>query len=171
MEGSDGKLLEKETDTHLGSKDGYGEFNWRMKFPMKVPCAFPRLTIAVFDQKTIKADESIGHVTLKFDNILKRLMHEGKYETPEPVSVKFKKHGLYNRGSVLISLKIINESEASSNLVGEGQNEPNVDPRLDPPKSGRLLSDLFAGAGFSFKMFDFAFMLKLIVGIGIICSI
>jgi len=169
MDGSEGKETLKETDTHLGSKDGYGEFNWRMKFPMKVPCSFPRLTISVFDQKTIKADESIGHVTLKFDNILKRLLHEGKYETPEPVSVKFKKHGQYNRGSVLISLKILTESEASGNPVGEGQKEPNVDPKLDPPKSGRTLGDLLAGV--SFKMFNFAFFLKLIVGAGIICSL
>merc|ERR1711871_381015 len=124
----------------------------------------------VFDQKTVKADESIGHLTLKFDNILKRLMHEGKYETPEPVSIKFKKHGQYNRGSVLISLKILNESDASSNPVVEGQKEPNVDPKLDPPSSGRLLSDLLAGAGLSFKMFNLTFMLKVIIVAGLICS-
>lgn len=34
-----------ETDVHNGSEDGHGEFNWRMKFPLIVPCNFPRLRI------------------------------------------------------------------------------------------------------------------------------
>ena len=33
----------KQTDTHMSSKDGYGQFNWRMKFDLSVPCEFPRL--------------------------------------------------------------------------------------------------------------------------------
>lgn len=171
MDGSEGKAIRKETDTHLGSTDGWGEFNWRMKFPMKVPCSFPRLSIMVFDQKTVKADESIGSLTLKFDNILKRLMHEGKYETPEPVRIKFKKNGQYDRGSVLISLKILNESDASSQLVGEGQKEPNADPKLDPPSAGRNLSAQFAGMNLGFKMFNFMFMVKVMIGAGLICSL
>ena len=35
----------KETDTHNGSEDGNGQFNWRMKFPFVVPCKFPRIRI------------------------------------------------------------------------------------------------------------------------------
>lgn len=33
----------KQTDTHMNSKDGMGQFNWRMKFDLQAPCEFPRL--------------------------------------------------------------------------------------------------------------------------------
>lgn len=33
--------LEKKTDIHYNSKDGHGVFNWRMKFPIRLPCEFP----------------------------------------------------------------------------------------------------------------------------------
>lgn len=32
----------RETDLHMGSRDGRAVFNWRMKFALKVPCTFPR---------------------------------------------------------------------------------------------------------------------------------
>ena len=35
--------VEKRTDNHNHSTDGVGEFNWRMKFNMRMPCQFPRL--------------------------------------------------------------------------------------------------------------------------------
>ena len=32
---------------NMNSKDGYGVFNWRMKFDISVPCEFPRLKFEV----------------------------------------------------------------------------------------------------------------------------
>jgi fer-1-like protein 6 len=42
-------VIQKKTDTHYNSKDGRGVFNWRMKFPIKMPCSFPRLKFQLFD--------------------------------------------------------------------------------------------------------------------------
>lgn len=39
------KEVQKETDTHLGCDDGNGIFNWRMKFPLLLPCSFPRIKL------------------------------------------------------------------------------------------------------------------------------
>lgn len=61
---SDG--IKKETDTHLGSEDGYGLFNWRMVFPLQIPCPFPRLRFAVYDMETLSSDESIGECVISF---------------------------------------------------------------------------------------------------------
>lgn len=52
-------LIEKETDTHYASKDGKGEFNYRMKFNLETPCDFPRLTFSLYDHRVI-TDEAIG---------------------------------------------------------------------------------------------------------------
>lgn len=85
MDGAFGSKPEiKETDTHLNSTDGYGQFNWRMKFQMKMPCSFPRMQIMVYDSNFIASDESICSVTIKFDNIIKKLMLDNRYER-EPI--------------------------------------------------------------------------------------
>jgi hypothetical protein len=69
MEGGlDSKKVEKKTDIHLDARDGHGEFNYRMVFPMKCPCAFPRLKMMVYDQRTFGADESIGEVFFLYEN-------------------------------------------------------------------------------------------------------
>ena len=37
--------IEKLTDVHKNSTDGYGEFNYRMKFQLKMPSEFPRIKL------------------------------------------------------------------------------------------------------------------------------
>lgn len=138
----------KETDTHLGS-DGYCIYNWRMTFDLQLPCAFPRLKIVAYDMATFGSDESIGEVTLKFDNIMPRLKSEGRYEAPQQKQkLKNPKKGGEEAGDVLISLKIIQSSEAASVPVGDGQDEPNTDPVLEKPKLGRGIGDFLKGLDF-----------------------
>lgn len=58
------KEIQKETDTHMGSEDGNGQFNWRMKFPLLVPSQFPRIKLNAYDMSTFSADEAIGEATI-----------------------------------------------------------------------------------------------------------
>lgn len=140
----------KETDTHMGS-DGYCVYNWRMLFDLNLPCPFPRLKIAAFDFDAFGSDDSIGEVTLQFNNIIPKLVNEGKYEAPQrKIKLKNTKKGT-DAGEVLISLKIIQSSEAASIPVGEGQEEPNTDPFLEKPKMGRGLGDFFKKLSFNFS--------------------
>lgn len=152
--------ITKETDTHLGS-DGYCIYNWRMTFDLMMPCAFPRLKICAFDMATFGSDESIGEVTLKFDNIMNKLKTEGRYEAPQKkVRMKNQKKGGEDAGDVLISFKIITSAEAASVPVGEGQEEPNTDPVLDKPKIGRGIGDFLKSMSFNFNFnLGFFFML------------
>lgn len=39
------KEIQLETDCHNGSEDGNGQFNYRMKFPLRLPTLFARLRI------------------------------------------------------------------------------------------------------------------------------
>lgn len=53
--------LAKDTDAHLNSK-GYGLFNYRLLFPLTLPCAFPRIKISVFDFNAFSDDQALGSV-------------------------------------------------------------------------------------------------------------
>eukprot|EP01016_Furgasonia_blochmanni_P007684 TRINITY_DN1307_c0_g1_i2.p1 TRINITY_DN1307_c0_g1~~TRINITY_DN1307_c0_g1_i2.p1 ORF type:complete len:498 (-),score=69.53 TRINITY_DN1307_c0_g1_i2:413-1906(-) len=59
-EGWASEEISKQTDTHMGSDDGWGIFNWRMKFALKLPCNFPRLRFSVFESHAATADVSLG---------------------------------------------------------------------------------------------------------------
>ena len=68
--------VEKKTDVHSGSKTGWGQFNWRFKFTLKVPCDFPRIKFTVLDQGVI-TDEAIGEATLNLKRTVTNLQKEG----------------------------------------------------------------------------------------------
>jgi len=142
--------IEKLTDTHLGVEDGKGQFNYRMLFPLTLPCAFPRIKIESFDMSTVGSDEAIGSVTFELGTITKKLETEGRFDS-KTVNLKMKEatNGLY-AGTVRISIKIIPIEEAISNPVGEAQDAPNHDPFLEKP-GGR-------GAGDYLKSIDFSFL-------------
>lgn len=58
----------KETDTHWRSQNGFGSFNWRMKFNMEFPlkegnCMF---TLQAWDKDLIGRNELIGEAQFNF---------------------------------------------------------------------------------------------------------
>jgi hypothetical protein len=75
-----GEAIRKETDTHMGSKDGNGVFNFRIKLPLFVPCSFPRLTFYVYDMQSFGSDEAIGECVMSLKKVMKKLREEGRYE-------------------------------------------------------------------------------------------
>lgn len=52
------------TDTHWRSEDGNGSFNWRMKFPIIVPCKVPRFKIQIWDKDVLTPNDAIGECNL-----------------------------------------------------------------------------------------------------------
>ena len=59
-------MTEKETDTHMGSEDGHGVFNWRMKFSLEIPCPFPRLKFLIYDFNAFSSSDAIGTCVISF---------------------------------------------------------------------------------------------------------
>ena len=51
----------------MGVEDGSCAYNFRMLFPLKIPCAFPRMRIAAIDEQTFSSDEAIGEVNILFN--------------------------------------------------------------------------------------------------------
>ncbi|CAD8189110.1 unnamed protein product [Paramecium pentaurelia] len=156
--------VSKETDVHNGSENGDGSFSYRMRFPLVIPCPFPRLKMTVYDFSPFGSNESLGEATMSLKPIIKRLSRDGKYEMP-PTKIKLS-HPNYpgqNRGQVLIQMKILTKQQADGQPVGDGQDEPNEDPYLVKPTEGRGLADFFKGAGFG--MGNFMLYVKIFAGI------
>lgn len=73
-------IVEKQTDTHYGSNDGFGEFNYRMKFNLETPCSFPRLMFSIYDHRMF-TDEAIGQSIIELKDTVIRLLKQGKIES------------------------------------------------------------------------------------------
>jgi predicted small metal-binding protein len=103
----------KETDTHMSSKDGYGQFNWRMKFDLTVPCEFPRLKFKVLDAG-LAADEAIGETTLSLKSTIKKLRKEEKINIPKSYLTFFDPTSPEEeKGILMFSLDILTKADAN----------------------------------------------------------
>ncbi|EAR93381.2 C2 domain protein (macronuclear) [Tetrahymena thermophila SB210] len=167
-----GEEIVKETDVHFGSENGNGVFNYRMVFPLVIPCSFPRLRLQVSDFSTVGSNESLGETVITLRKALKKLKEGIVFQMP---TTKFKfEHPNYpgqDRGCVSISMKIINKQAAESDPVGEGQNEPNKDPILEKPKEGRNVGDFLKGTALDFSAWSFFGLTALKYFAGIFVSI
>jgi len=140
--------ISKATDIHYNSQDGRGEFNYRMKFPLELPCEFPRLKIQVYDYGTL-GNTIIGENTLNMTNTIKQLKKEGKIQTDNLLlNLTNPDDANEDVGSLKLSMTVLSKMEADSAPVGEAWDEPNEHPRLTQPTEGRGLGDRFASMGF-----------------------
>ncbi|CAI2387752.1 unnamed protein product [Moneuplotes crassus] len=142
------ETIERTTDTHYNSKDGRGEFNWRMKFPIELPCEFPRLKIQVYGFGVI-TNEIIGENTINIQKALQNLVKEGSIEIPNTwINLQNPEDEHEDVGSLKFSMTIVSKMMAEGNPVGEAWDEPNENPRLIPPTAGRGFGDKFASLAF-----------------------
>ena len=64
----------------MGVDDGVAIFNWRMKFPIVVPCTFPRLYFTVNAFNIVGSDETLGECYISLKRVFKKLLQEGQLE-------------------------------------------------------------------------------------------
>lgn len=129
-----------------------------MKFPIKIPCTFPRLTFRVYDFNTLSSDEAIGECYISLKRVFKKLFRQGELTLDKKWIPLGKKNDAADvEGEILISIYFIPQDIANQNPVGEAQEEPNRDPKLQRPKEGRGILDFLAGTFLDFSGWSFNF--------------
>ncbi|CAG9332379.1 unnamed protein product [Blepharisma stoltei] len=142
----------KETDTHYRCQNGKGSFNWRMKFPLLMPRDNCYANIQIWDRDMLSANDFIGDASFSFSELAKKAFEKHMRVKKEAEAGMFdfltknekdkiwlpckrrKDDGSFeNVGNVLVSFEIIPKEKAEACKVGEGRDEPNVDPYLPPP--------------------------------------
>lgn len=143
-----GEIFDKETDVHYNSKDGKGEFNWRMKFRISLPCEFPRLKFQVYDYSPF-GDTIIGENILSLAKTMAKIQKEGEIEVAKTwINLENPEDPTEDVGKLKFSMDIVTNVKAESQPVGEAWDEPNENPRLVPPTAGRGFGDKFASIAF-----------------------
>jgi hypothetical protein len=165
VQGSD--ISQKETtDTHLRSKKGLGNFNWRMKYPLSFPMKqWPRVRFQVWDKDFFSANDAICEVQLSLKGLCKRVLRTGKrtkilmknhghgaleifkgLEGPKDrfwlENLQHPNHPGKSQGRMEISIELMPIHIAAALPAGQGRSEPNANPFLPPPE-GRVKWSLF----------------------------
>ena len=97
----------------MNSKDGYGIFNWRMKFDISVPCEFPRLKFEV-QEAGLASNESIGTASINLKRTINKLKKEEKISVPKSyISLNLPKFNDESRGLIMFSMDILLKEDAN----------------------------------------------------------
>jgi len=128
-----GQVLQERTDTHYGVDDGIGTFNWRLIFELKVPCRDPRLLLRVWNDKFI-GDNTVAEVTLDLSKDFHRARQENAAIELPRGAVRMTSPSFPGEVCGILELEglLLPRDEAALRPVGEGREEPNEDPFLDP---------------------------------------
>ncbi|OMJ77656.1 hypothetical protein SteCoe_22695 [Stentor coeruleus] len=150
-------LLEKETDTHYRAAHGRGCWNWRMKFHLTLPQPTNVITLQLWDKDIFTGNDFISEISIPFDDLateawetdsevqmfgesddLKDRLLEKKSEVFWVHCKKRNDDGeVVDCGKILISFELLPKKRAENFMVGEGRDEPNVNPHLPAP-TGRM---------------------------------
>jgi len=131
-----------------------------MKFPVRIPCTFPRLNFKLFDFNSLSSDEAIGESYISLKRIFKKLLQQGELVLDKKwIPLNKKNDSGEVEGEILISLYLIPQDNANQNPVGEAQEEPNKDPFLEKPQEGRGISDFIDGTLLDVKSWSIDFNL------------
>lgn len=125
----------QETDVHWNSNDGYGSFNWRMKFPIMIPYPKPRLKIQLWDKDLLSPNDVKAECVLNLDKYFKRAFKRDQgFEFKEKWLSCFHpdKPGVC-QGEVKVDIELLTKDVADIKKNGYGRDEPNQFPVMAKP--------------------------------------
>eukprot|EP00455_Lapot_gusevi_P005654 TRINITY_DN1241_c0_g1_i9.p2 TRINITY_DN1241_c0_g1~~TRINITY_DN1241_c0_g1_i9.p2 ORF type:complete len:435 (-),score=156.41 TRINITY_DN1241_c0_g1_i9:61-1365(-) len=135
----------QSTDTHLRSKNGKGNFNWRFKFPIYLPAKNPpRFRMQIWDLDFFSADDSICEIYMSLKGLCKKAFaKKDRIKVTRNRKERFwfedLRHSNFpgNQGRLEVSMEIMPKVQAEQIPAGFGRSDPNCNPYLPEPE-GRV---------------------------------
>jgi len=132
----------QQTDLHFRSQNGCGSFNWRMKFPLKLPkrklAEYPRFNIQIWDKDFFSPNDNIAEAIIDLQPFLryaekfsaeKRCVLE--YDEQDKFWVDLAQKG---GGKVQLSFELLPKRVSEQLPAGFGREAPNANPHLPEPE-------------------------------------
>jgi len=134
--GEYGNDIIKDTDTAWFSGSGMAEWNWRMKWRLRLPCQVPRIKLSMWSDAVVGDAEAIGECNYSLQPFFEQSLRDRKPVSHRPQQWIPLTHPNYPGvalGEICVEFWLLTAIEADKAPVGEAQNEPNQDPFLPNP--------------------------------------
>ncbi|ORM41731.1 Myoferlin [Babesia sp. Xinjiang] len=140
---ADGEDLVEDTDTHYNSRDGTAVFNWRFKYPIRIPSDFSFLKLQIHTCNLLGVSDLVGECEIDLRNDYSKIRkRSGPYHCKKFwVDCLHPSHENQSRGQIGIEFSVLTESEAKLFAVGKGRDAPNKDPFLPNVLENRTYLD------------------------------
>mmetsp|Transcript_8495 Transcript_8495/g.16195 ORF Transcript_8495/g.16195 Transcript_8495/m.16195 type:complete len:1348 (-) Transcript_8495:95-4138(-) len=137
FDGRSGGGGKKQTDVAWNSNGGAAEWNYRMIWPVTLPCKVPRLRITMWDVSAFTSNDiSVGEILFNLQPFFDKCIRDKKPISHMPQRWVDITHSNFQgkvTGQMCIELWLYSNTEAKKTPAGEAQSEPNVDPYLPNP--------------------------------------
>lgn len=134
QEGSN--VLTSDTDAHQGAVEA-AEFNWRCVFAINLPQqkCYCKAELVYVGMKGVR--ENLGEVMIDFAGFYLEVMKEDEEKSLPKAQFPLVSSSSELIGQIELEASLLSLDEAEDNPVGSGRTEPNRDPYLPFPQSGR----------------------------------
>jgi len=136
FEGEYGNDIIKDTDTAWYSSSGMAEWNWRMKWRLRLPCQVPRIKLSMWSDNVMSESIAIGECNYSLQPFFEQSLRDRKpvsHRAQQWVPLTHPNFPDVMLGEVCIEFWLLTAIEADKAPVGEAQSEPNQDPFLPNP--------------------------------------
>ncbi|GIX63253.1 C2 domain-containing protein [Babesia caballi] len=139
----EGEDLLEETDTHYNSRDGTAVFNWRFKYPIRIPSDFSVLKLQICSSNLLGSSEVLGEGAIDLRQDYAKIRKKtGPFHCKKFwIDCLHPSYGSQSRGQIGVEFSVLSDSEAKLFAVGKGREAPNKDPFLPNVLENRTYLD------------------------------